>query len=112
MPIKWLEAGAEGGVPLTLIKVRHGRLTLHLVLLLGILLVYIVSLHVVPGVELEGIVALFEVAGAKLERVAPLLVELRVVGSVGRQCLALSDFERRDVCGQLVLRVSSPNLRL
>lgn len=59
---------------LTLIEGRDGRLALHVVLLFSILLVRIVSLHVVPSIELEGIVLLAQDARSELERVAPLLV--------------------------------------
>ena len=46
--------GEQGG--LTLIKVGDWRLALLFKLLLCILLVYVVSLHVIPGIELEDIV--------------------------------------------------------
>lgn len=97
---------------LTLVKVRHGRLTLQLVLLLSELLERVVSLHVVPGVELKGVVALFEEARPELERVGPLLVVLGVVGSVRWKGRVAIDCEGRHVLGKLLLRISSPNLRL
>lgn len=97
---------------LTLVKVRHGRLTLQLVLLLSELLERVVSLHVVPGVELEGVIALFEEARPELERVRPLLVVLRVVRSVRRESRVARDCEGRHILSKLLLRISSPNLRL
>lgn len=97
---------------LTLVKVRHGRLTLQLVLLLSELFERAVSLHVVPGVKLEGVIALFEEARSELERVGPLLVVLGVVRSVRRDSRVARDCEGRHVLGKLLLRISSPNLRL
>lgn len=97
---------------LTLIKVRDGRLTLQLVLLLSELLERVVSLHMVPGIELEGIVAFFEEAGPKLEGIGTLLVVLRVVRSVRWNSRVASDRESRHALGELLLRISSPNLRL
>lgn len=97
---------------LTLVKVRDRRLTLHLILLLSKLLERVVSLHVVPGVELEGVIALFEEARPKLERVGPLLVVLGVVGTVRWKDLIASDCESRHVLGKLLLHINSPNLRL
>lgn len=97
---------------LTLVKVRDGRLTLQLVLLLSELLERVVSLHMVPGVELERIVALFEEAGAELEGIGALLVVLRVVGSVRwKGCVAI-DRKSRHALSKLLVRISSPNLRL
>ena len=99
-------------VSLTLVKVRDGRLTLQLVLLLSKLLERVVSLHVVPGVELERVVALFEEARPELEGVGALLVVLGVVGSVWwKGCVAM-DRESRHAFSKLLLRISSPNLRL
>lgn len=97
---------------LTLVKVRHGRLTLQLVLLLSELLERVVSLHVVPGVELKGVIALFEKTRSELERVGPLLVVLGVVRSVRRESRVARNCEGRHVLGKLLLLVSSPNLRL
>lgn len=97
---------------LTLVEVRDGRLTLQLVLLLSELLERVVSLHVVPGVELEGVVAVLEEARPELEGVRPLLVVLGIVGSVRRESAVASDCEGRHVLGKLLLRISSPNLRL
>lgn len=97
---------------LTLIKVRDGRLTLQLVLLLSELLERVVSLHMVPGIELEGVVAFFEEAGPELEGVGTLLVVLRIVGSVRWNGRVASDRESRHALGELLLRISSPNLRL
>lgn len=107
---------------LTFVKVGHGRLALHFVLLLSKLLVRIVSLHVVPSVELEGVVAVLEEARAELEGITPLLVELRVVGPVRRRQRAVLGFslvvignrQGGDGRSQLVVVsvCSSPNLRL
>ncbi len=59
---------------LTFVKIRHGRLTLHLVLLLSIVFECVVRLHVIPRIELEDVVALLQVTGPKHERIAFLLV--------------------------------------
>lgn len=59
---------------LTLVKVRDGRLTLLLELLFSIFLVCIVSLNMVPSVELEDIVLLREVPTSELEGIGPLEV--------------------------------------
>ena len=70
---------------LTLIEVGDWRLALLLVLLLRILLVCVVSLHVIPGIELEDIVFFLQIAGPELEGVAPLHVVLGVMAAMGRQ---------------------------
>lgn len=68
---------------LTLVKVRDGRIALHLVLLFSILLVCVISLDMVPRVELKDVVLLLQVARSELKRVAALLVELGIVGPMG-----------------------------
>src|SRR5689334_3839872 len=108
-PATGKEAPREGKkIALTLVKVGHGRLALHGVLLLSILLVCVVSLDVIPGIELEDIVFLPEVAGSELKRVAPLLVVLGIVRSVGgkvRLPVILRYFERGHRSSQLLLRI-------
>lgn len=97
-------------VKLTLVKVVDGRLALHCKLLLGVLLVGVVSLDVVPGIELEDIVLLLQIARTELEWIGPLLVELGVMGAVGEGILlgglpfGGSHGEGSDVGDQRVLR--------
>jgi len=72
---------------LTFVKVRDGSFALLCVLLFCILFVSIVSLYMVPRIELEDIILLIEIARAKLKRIASLEVVLRVVGPVRWDCL-------------------------
>lgn len=74
---------------LTLIEVRDGRIALHLVLLFSILVVCVISLDMVPRVELKDVVLLLQIARSELKRVAALLVELGIVGPVGRGLLSV-----------------------
>lgn len=99
----------DGG-KLTLIKVRDGRIALHLVLLFSILLVCVISLDMIPRVELKDVVLLLQIARSELKRVAALLVELGIVGPVGRllllrllRLLLLGYFELGDLSSELLL---------
>lgn len=74
---------------LTLVKIRRRRLALLLELALSVLFVRVISLYVVPRVELEDVVTLVQVPTAKLEGIGPLLVILGVVRPMGRDVLWL-----------------------
>lgn len=91
---RWCSVQIEKG-ELTLVKVRHRRLTLQLKLLLGIRLVCIVSLDMVPSIEFVDVVILPEGATAELKGIAPLQVLLWIVRPVRRRlhglCLLLRD---------------------
>lgn len=70
---------------LTLVKIGDWRLALLLELLLSILLVGVVSLHVVPSIELEDVVFCLQIAGPKLKGISPLHVVLGVMAPVRRR---------------------------
>lgn len=56
---------------LTLIKFRNWCLALHLKLTFSVFLVRVVSLDMVPGIELKDIVPLAQIAASKLEGIGP-----------------------------------------
>lgn len=79
----------DRGGRLTLVKVRRRRLALLLKLSLSVLLVRIVSLYVVPRIELERVVVLAQVTAPELEGIGSLLVVGGIVGPVRRDGLLL-----------------------
>jgi len=87
----------------TLVKIRHGMLTLQVVLLLSKVPEAVIGFDVIPGVELEDIVIGLEVARPELERVGPLRVLPRVVRAMSRDIrLSAAHLESRDVHSQLL----------
>jgi hypothetical protein len=100
----------------TFVKIRYWCLALPCVLQLCILLVSIVSLYVVPGIELEDIVFLTQYTIAKLEWVCPLEVLLWIMRSMcwglglSRLCRSLSvDGTHHETISRQFLQV--PGLR-
>jgi len=79
---------------LTFVKIRDGSFALLGVLLFCILFVSIVSLYMIPCIELEDIVFLIEITRAKLKRVASLQVVLWIVRAMGSNW-----FWRLSCCG-------------
>jgi hypothetical protein len=78
-------AGIEAEeVALTFVKFGNRRLALQVELLFSMLLECVVSLGVVPRIELKDIVLIRQNPVSELERIVLLLVRLWIVGSVGK----------------------------